>query len=138
LASIICVFAATSPRSTRFREAHLLVGRQQRHLGYLAQVEPQRVERRLDGQVELRRLLLLRLRLFVRRMLVLFSLDEVDAVVDQVRVEVLDLILGEFDILEPCRDLVVVEEPLLETVLNELLQLLNVRKRDLESEHRPR
>jgi hypothetical protein len=55
-----------------------LLGRQQRHLGDRAQVEPQRVERQLDAQVELRRLLLLGLALFVRRLLVLLSLDQLD------------------------------------------------------------
>jgi len=54
-------------------------------------------------------------------MLVCLAFDELDAVVDQVRVEVLDLIFGELDILEPRGDLVVVEEPFLETVLNELV-----------------
>src|SRR5712691_7236257 len=117
------------------RQVHLLVGGQQRHLPDLAEIEAQRVERRLDAQVELRGLLLLRLRLFVRRMLVRLAFDELDAVVDQVRVEVLDLIFGELDILEPRGDLVVVEEPFLETVLNELVQLFDVGERDVDGEH---
>ena len=37
------------------RQVDLLVGGEQRHLADLAQVEPQRVERRLDREVELRR-----------------------------------------------------------------------------------
>ena len=111
------------------REVDLLVGRQQRHLADLAQVEPQRVERRLDGEVELRRhLLLLDERLLVRRMLVLLALDELDAVIDQVRVEVLDLLLGEIDVLEALDDLVVGEDPLVEPLLDELVELLDLRQ----------
>ena len=41
------------------RERHLLVGGQERHLPDLAQVQPQRVERRLDREIELRLDLLL-------------------------------------------------------------------------------
>ncbi len=59
-------------------------------------------------------------------MLVRLALDELDAVVDQIGVEAVNLLLAELEILQPCRDLVVVEEPFLETVLGELLQLLNL------------
>ena len=76
-------------------QVDLLVGGEERHPADLAQVEPQRVERRLDGEVELRRvLLLLGERLLVRQRLVLLALDELDAVVDQVRREVLELLLA--------------------------------------------
>src|SRR5205085_1554448 len=82
-------------------EVDLLVGRQQRHLADLPQIEAKRVERGLDGEVELRPLLLLREgRLLVRRMLVRLPLDQLDRVVDQVRVEVLDLLLRELDVFE--------------------------------------
>src|SRR5437763_1010518 len=67
-------------------------------------------------------------------MLVRLAFDELDAVVDQVRVEVFDLILRELDILEPGGDLVVVEKPFLETVLNELVELFDVGQRDVDGE----
>ena len=105
----------------RFASVDLLVGGQERHLADLAQVEPQRVERRLDGEVELRRRLLL-LGRAVRscgQSLVLLALDQLDRVVDQVGVEVLDLLLRELDVFEPGDDLVVREEPLLEPLLDE-------------------
>jgi hypothetical protein len=104
-------------------QVDLLVGGQQRHLPDLAQVEPQRVERRLDRQVELRRnlRLLLGRRLLVWRVLVMFPLDQLDAVVDEVGVEVFDLLLGELDVLEPGDDLVVGEKTLVLALLDELL-----------------
>jgi hypothetical protein len=74
-------------------QADLLVGGEQRHLADLAQVEPQRVQRRLDGEVQLGALLLLDDGLLVRRVLVLLAGDELDPVVDEVGVEVLDLLL---------------------------------------------
>ncbi len=120
-------------------ERYLLVGGEQRNFSDLAQVEPQRVERRLDGEIELRRcndLVVLRHRLLVRRALVLLAFDELDAVLDQVRVEVFDLLLCELDILEPVDDLVIGEESLLLSVRDELLQLLDVRRwRDVDGEH---
>src|SRR5215212_3013943 len=68
-------------------------------------------------------------------MLVRLALHQLDRVVDQVRVEVLDLLLGELDLLEAGHDLVVGEKPLLQTVLNELVELFDVRKRDVDGEH---
>jgi hypothetical protein len=120
-----------SPRS-------ILVGGQQRHLADLAQVEPQRVERGLHGQVELGRLrvcvLLRKRRLLVRRMLVLLPLHELDRVIDHVRVEVLDLLLGQLDFLERRDNLVVGEKPFLLTFLNELVELIDVGERDVYRE----
>jgi hypothetical protein len=58
-------------------------------------------------------------------------------VVDQVRREVLDLLLGEIDLLEGADDLVVGEKPFLLAVLDELLQLLDVRKGNFGREHGP-
>jgi hypothetical protein len=112
-----------------------------RHLADLTEVEAERVERGLDRQIELRRgrlrlVLAGQRRLLVRRALVLLPLDELDPVVDEVGVEVLDLLLGELDLLEPGDDLVVGEEPLLDAVLNELLQLFDVRQRDLDGQQR--
>src|SRR5215212_8095967 len=67
-------------------------------------------------------------------MLVRLALHQLDRVVDQVRVEVLDLLLGELDLLESGDDLVVGEKPLLQTVLNELVKLFDVGKRDVDGE----
>src|SRR5687768_12671621 len=55
--------------------------------------------------------------------------------IDQVRVEVLDLLLRQIDLLETRDDLVVREEPLLLSVLDELLELLDLRKCDIDGEH---
>jgi hypothetical protein len=118
-------------------EIDLLVGRQQRDLADLAQVEPQRVERRLDAQVELRALLFFRRgELLVRRMLVRLALQQLDPVVDEVRIEIFDLLFRELDVFEPGRDLVVVENAFLETFLDEFLQLLDFRKGDFDGEQR--
>src|SRR5204863_802605 len=121
------------------REVALLVGGQQRHLADLAQIEAQRVERGLDGQVELRGLDLFfgEVRLFVWGMLVRLALDELDAVIDQIGVEVFDLVLAELDVVETGGDLVVVEDSLLEPFLDELLELFYLGERDLDGEHRP-
>jgi hypothetical protein len=118
-------------------EVHLLVRRQQRHLPDLAQVEPQRVEARLDGEVELGRvlrLLLLDERPFVREALVVLALDELDAVVDQVGGEVFELILRELDFLHTGDDLVIGEEALLLPRLDELLELLDLGESDVDGE----
>jgi hypothetical protein len=70
-------------------------------------------------------------------MLVRLALDELDAVVDQVGVEVFDLLLGELDLVEPGGDLVVVQDSLLEPLLNQLLEFLDLGERDFDGEHRP-
>ncbi len=122
------------------RERDLLVGREERHLADLAEVETERVERRLDGEVELgrRRHLLGRDdRLLVRQRLVLLPLDELDRVVDEVRREVLQLLFREIDVLERLDDLVVRQEPLFLALLDELVQLLDVRKGGIDGEHGP-
>src|SRR5437016_4309118 len=119
------------------RQIDLLVGGQQRHLPDLAQVEPERVERRLDAQVEFRALLLFRCgELLVGRVLVGLTLHQLDPVVDQVGVEIFDLLLRELDVLEPGCDLVVVENAFLETFLDELLELFDLRKGDFDGEQR--
>ena len=64
----------------------------------------------------------------------LLALDELDVVVDQVRVEVFDLLLRELHVLEPVDDLVVGEEALLRSVRDELLELFDLGKRDLDGE----
>ena len=55
--------------------------------------------------------------------------------VDQVGREVFDLLLGELDFLEPGDDLVVGEEALLLPCLDELVELFDVGKGDVDSEH---
>ena len=119
-------------------ERDLLIRGQERHLADLAEVEPERVERRLDREVELGRdLVVLRGRLLLRERLVLDAFDQLDRVVDQVRVEVLDLLLRELDLVETDDDLVVREEPSLETVLDEAVELLDVGKGDVDGQHEP-
>jgi hypothetical protein len=117
------------PALDPLRQVDLLVGRQQRHLPDLAQVEPQGVERGLDGQVELRRRLRLVLDerwLLVRWLLVLLPLDQVDRPFDQVGVEVLGLLPAQAEVLEPGCDLVVGQKPLLKALRDEPRQCLNV------------
>jgi hypothetical protein len=101
-------------------------------------MSPERVERGLDGQVELRclDLFLGEIRLLMRRMLVCLALDELDAVIDQIGVEVFDLLLAELDLVEPRCDFVVVEDALFEALLNELLELFDLGERDFDGEHR--
>jgi hypothetical protein len=70
-------------------------------------------------------------------MLVRLALDELDAVIDQIGVEVFDLLLAELDLVEPRGDLVIVEYALLEAFLNELLELFDLGERDFDGEHRP-
>jgi len=65
---------------------------------------------------------------------VLHAFDELDVVVDEVGVEVLDLLLGQLDVVETVDDLVVREEPLLRSVGDELLELFDFGKRDLDGE----
>ena len=65
----------------------------------------------------------------------LLALHQLDAVVDQVRVEVFDLLLRQLDLVEALDDLVVREESLLHAVLNELLELFDVREGDVDGEH---
>ena len=96
----------------RLRERHLLAGGQQVDPADRAQVEPQRVEARLDRQVDLR-LLAARAALpsaparHGRRPPAGRSLvgDDVDRRLEQVRAELHDLLLGDLDLLEARRDL---------------------------------
>src|SRR6476620_6189922 len=69
------------------------------------------------------------------RVLVLLALHELDPVIDEIRVEVLDLLLRQLDFLETRDDLVVREETLLDAVCNELVKLFDVRQSDVYGEH---
>ncbi len=111
------------------RQANLLVGRQQRHLPDLPQVEAQRVERRLHAQIEPRRRLRLVLgqrRLLLRQALVPLAFDQLDRTVEQVGVEVVALLLRQLDVLERRGDLVIAQKPLLHACRDEPLQFPGV------------
>ena len=103
LASIMACLARMSPRSMRLASMHFLLGRQQRDAADGAQVQAQRVERGLDGEVELRPLLGGRR---VRRGIA-GALEHVDAVIEEIRVQVFDLLLRDLDLFEHGRDLFV-------------------------------
>ncbi len=60
---------------------------------------------------------------------------ELDRVVDEIRVEVLDLLLRELDVVEPGDDLVVREEALLEPLLDQALELLDLGEGDIDRQH---
>ena len=62
-------------------------------------------------------------------------LDELDAVVDQVGVEIFDLLLRQIDLFEAGDDLVVTEEALLGPLRDEFLKLLDLRQGDINREH---
>ena len=68
----------------------------------------------------------------------LLALDEVDAVLGQVRVEVLGLLLRQLHVLEPVGDLVVGQEAFLPPLGDELVELFDFRKRDVDGEHVPK
>src|SRR6266508_4352868 len=114
------------PALDPLRQRDFLLGRKQRHLADRAQVQPQRIERQLDAQVDLRRLLF-RLRLFVRGVLVLLPLDQLDRAFEQEGVDLLALLPCQLDILERVRDLVVGQKPVLKAIRNEPLKPLGVR-----------
>ena len=58
--------------------------------------------------------------------------------VDQIGIEVLDLFLGELDLLEPGDDLVIGEKPFLLALRDELLELFDLGESDIDGEHEPR
>jgi hypothetical protein len=71
----------------------------------------------------------------MREVLVLDAFVELDRVVDQVRVEVFDLLLRELHLVEAGDDLVVGEEPLLESLLDQALELLDLGEGDIHRQH---
>jgi hypothetical protein len=68
-------------------------------------------------------------------MLAELTRGEVDAVIDQIGVEIFGLLLGDLHVLERRGDLVVAEEPFLQTLLRQSLELFDIREGDLDSEH---
>ena len=70
-----------------------------------------------------------------RKTLVLLTLDEIDALIGEIRVEVLDLLRGQIGSVQCAHDLVVCQEALLLAVLDELLKLVDVWYRDVDREH---
>ena len=71
----------------------------------------------------------------MRRRLVLLALEQVDAVLDEVGVEVLDLLPGEIDVLEPGNDFIEGQKTLLLALLYELVKLFDVRDGDIDRQH---
>ena len=67
--------------------------------------------------------------------LVLRAFVQLDRMVDEVRVEVLDLLLRQLDVVEAGDDLVVGEEPLLEPLLDQAVQLLDLGEGDIHGQH---
>ena len=65
----------------------------------------------------------------------LLTFDQLDAVIDQVGGEVLDLLLAELDLLDALDDLVIGEEALLLSRGDELVEFLDVGKSNVDSEH---
>src|SRR3954454_6487868 len=126
-------------------EVDLLLRRQERHAPDRAQVEAQRVEARLDREVDLRLLrrlaagLLARLggrldlvHLGGRRLAV--GADHVDALLVQVLMELLDLLLGDLDLLEGGRDLLEGERTALLAFGDQLTEVVHLPDGCLVSE----
>ena len=112
---------------------------EQRHLADLTQIETERVERRLDAEIELRRrdldFLVRRGRLLLEgERLVLLAFDQLHRVVAQIRREVLDLLLRELDVLEGGSDLVERQKTLFLPLFDKFLELLNLRERNIDRE----
>ncbi len=87
----------------RLASDDLLLGGQQRDAADGAQVEAQRVERGLDREVELRPLVGGRR---IRRGIA-GALEHVDAVIEEIRMQVFDLLLRDLDLFEHGGDLFV-------------------------------
>ena len=131
MASTIWRLATMSPRSIRFASSISCSRGQQLDPADRAQVEAQRVEARLDRQVELGLLRLPRLARLLRLLVGGDAVlgDHVDAVLDQVGVQVADLLLGDLDLLERGGDLLEGQVAALAPLGDQRAQLLGVRKR---------
>ncbi len=121
-------------------EVDLLLGRQQADSADRAQVEPQRVEARLDRQVDLRALRrrsAARVRPFPlgvaggRHRGLAVGLDHVDAVLLQVRMQLLHLLLRDLHLLQGGSDLLERQVAALLTFGDQLTELLHLRDRSL-------
>ena len=114
-----------------------------------AQVQPQRVEARLDRQVELdgllararrpvgvgrRRAAPRRCRLRARQPPV--GLDDLDPLLVEVGVQLLDLLLGDLDLLEACGDLLEGQKAALLPLRDQPAELIELRDRCLVTEQK--
>jgi hypothetical protein len=127
-------------------ERDLEVGGQQRDASDGAQVQPQRVQRRLDRQVELGLLGCIGIaaggpvlargsrRLdagSLRGDLLAVGADDVDALIGQVGVQLLDLLLGDLDLLERRGDVVEGQKAAFLAVCDETAELVELVDRCL-------
>ena len=115
------------------RERHLLLGGEQLDLADRAQVQPQRVEARLDRQVELRSPRLARARPPGAATLPSaagsthqLGRDQLDSLIDQMRVELAQLLVGELELLEARGELFLRQEAPLLALRKKLPQLLEL------------
>jgi hypothetical protein len=118
------------------RQFDLLVGGEQLHPSDRAQVQAQRVEARLDRQVQLRLPRRVGRRRAVRRLRLLVGgqavpRDHINPVLDQVGVQALDLLLGHLDLRERPRDLLERQVSPLTTLRDQPAQRLDVAERRL-------
>ena len=124
------------------REDHLLLGGEQAHPPDRAQVEPQRIERRLDGQVDLDLLTLVGLRLgrpggarldaaALRFGQAAVFADDFDALLVEERVELLHLLLGDVHLLQAGLDLRERQHAALGPFRDQRLELLELSDRCL-------
>jgi hypothetical protein len=67
--------------------------------------------------------------------LVILALDQLDALVDQIRREVLDLLLRELDFLDSLDDLVIGEDALLLSRLDQLVEFFDIGQSNVDSEY---
>jgi len=130
-------------------ERDLQVGGQQRDAADRAQVQTQRIQRRLDRQVELGLLRPIRVasgRAFLARLcggldagslrgdLFAVGADDVDALFGEVAMQFLDLLLGDLDLLERGRDLVEGQKAALLTIRDQTAKLIELVNRGLVSQ----
>ena len=112
-------------------QVDLLARAEQRHAADLPQVEAQRVEARLDGQVDLKLLTFDRLLGDTT-----LGLMQLNPVLDEIGVEVLDLLLGDLNLDQCGGNLADQEEAPLLADLHELLELVDLGQLDIDGQHR--